>query len=225
MKSEGEKRAAEDRSARNGAPAAGHGGDRRTGQEEQGEVTGLLASWRRGDRGALERLMPLIYHELRRLAERCMSGERIDHTLGATALVHEAYLRMARGEAPPCRDRGHFFNLAGRVMRRLLVEHARAHLAAKRGGGAVKVTVDPDDLEPSPVGDSAEDLLALDQALDQLSHLDPRKGRTLELRFFAGLTIEETAECLQVSPATVILDSRLGRAWLLRELSGGSRAG
>lgn len=187
------------------------------------DVTGLLAQWRRGDRQALARLMPAVYDELRRLAERCMSGERADHTLGATGLVHEAYLRLLRGDGPRCHNRSHFFALAGRVMRRLLVEHARAHLAAKRGGGAVKVHLDPDYVERSPELRSAEDLLALDEALGNLTQLDPRKGRTLELRFFAGLTIEETAECLQVSPATVILDSRLGRAWLQRELSSGVR--
>jgi len=187
------------------------------------DVTGLLAQWRQGSHKAFTRLMPVVYDELRRVAERCMSGERTDHTLGATGLVHETYLRMARSEGPSCRNRSHFFALAGRVMRRLLVEHARAHLAAKRGGGAIKVYLDPDHVDRSPTVRSAEELLALDEALGQLAALDPRKGRTLELRFFAGLTIEETAECLQVSPATVILDSRLGRAWLQRELSAGER--
>lgn len=187
------------------------------------DVTGLLSQWQNGNGKAFTRLMPVVYDELRRVAERCMSGERTDHTLGATGLVHETYLRMARSEVPDCRNRSHFFALAGRVMRRLLVEHARAHLAAKRGGGTVKVSLDPELMDRPPSVRCAEDLLALDEALDQLTQLDPRKGRTLELRFFAGLTIEETAECLQVSPATVILDSRLGRAWLQRELSAAER--
>lgn len=188
------------------------------------DVTGLLAAWRRGERGAFARLMPVVYDELRRVAECCMAGERADHTLGATGLVHETYLRMAQGEGPRCRNRAHFFALAGRVMRRLLIEHARAHLAAKRGGGAVKVDLDcATAVERSRLGRSAEELLALDEALGHLTRIDPRKGRTLELRFFAGLTIQETADCLQVSPATVILDSRLGRAWLQRELSDGAR--
>lgn len=192
-----------------------------TTMTREGEVTGLLAAWRQGDREALRDLMPLVYDELHRMAQRCMVGERQDHTLSATALVHETYLRMARDAGPRCHSRSHFMALASRVMRRLLVEHARAHLAAKRGGGAVKVELDPDHAD-SPESKSAEDLLALDQALDHLSEIDPRKGRTLELRFFAGLTIEETAEHLQVSPATVILDSRLGRAWLMRQLSSGA---
>lgn len=188
-------------------------------ERKEEDVTGLLSQWQQGNRKAFTRLMPAVYDELRRVAARCMSGERNDHTLGATGLVHETYLRMARSEVPDCRNRAHFFALAGRVMRRLLVEHARAHLAAKRGGGTVKVHLDPELMDRSPTVRSAEDLLALDEALHHLTRLDPRKGRTLELRFFAGLTIEETAECLQVSPATVILDSRLGRAWLQRELS------
>jgi RNA polymerase sigma factor (TIGR02999 family) len=183
------------------------------------DVTGLLAEWRHGDRDALVKLMPVVYAELRRLARRTMARERGDHTLEPTALVHELYLRLADTEDPPWRSRGDFFRLAARLMRQMLVDHARAHGAVKRGGGVVKVPVgDMIPMGPSTV--ELTDLLALDEALERLAAFDRRKAQVLELRTFGGLTIEETARTLGVSTATVILDARLARAWLNREMQG-----
>jgi RNA polymerase sigma factor (TIGR02999 family) len=192
---------------------------------QDGEVTGLLAAWRAGDASALSRLMPLVYGELRRLAAHVLAGERTGHTLQATALVHEAYLRLAAGGAPRLGigDRAHFFAVAAQVMRRLLVDHARGRAAAKRGGGAALVPLTPGISAAVPgvtAGSAPEDLLALDAALTDLAALDGRKARAIELRYFAGSTIGETAAALEVSTATVILDLRLARAWLYRRLRG-----
>jgi RNA polymerase sigma factor (TIGR02999 family) len=181
------------------------------------DVTGLLADWRHGDRDALVKLMPLVYAELRRLARRTMARERGDHTLEPTALVHELYLRLADTQDPPWQSRGDFFRLAARLMRQLLVDHARAHGAAKRGGGVVRIPLGDASPMAAPTGELT-DLLALDEALQRLAAFDRRKAQVLELRTFGGLTIGETAQSLGVSTATVILDARLARAWLSREM-------
>jgi len=184
-----------------------------------GEVTRLLGAWRTGALDAGDRLIPLVYHELRRLAARCMAGERADHTLEPTALVHEAYLRLAGGEQPRWHDRLHFFAVAARTMRRILVDHARSRCAGKRGGGAVRLPLDEaPDRSPEAGASALTDLLALDEALRALTALDPRKGRVVELRYFGGLTVAETAAVLGVSAPTVALDTRLARAWLLARL-------
>jgi len=180
-------------------------------------VTELLVRWRDGDREALDTLMPLVYAELRRLAQHYLRRERSDHTLQSTALVHEAYLRLAGQNPPQWQNRAHFFGIAANIMRQILVEHARAQNAAKRGGGACKITLDAalDSQQKANV-----DVISLDGALDRLSELDPQQSRIVELRFFAGLTIEDTAEVIGVSPATVKRDWTSARAWLHREIAG-----
>lgn len=183
------------------------------------EVTALLAAWRAGEPEALDRLMPLVYGELRRLAARSLEGERKDHTLQPTALVHEAYLRLAGGAVPRWQDRAHFFAVAAQVMRRLLVDHARARRTDKRGGAARRLPLDKALEIGSPDAGDPELLLALDEALVELAAHDPRKAHIIELRFFGGLTLEETAEVEGVATSTVILEARLARAWLYRRLS------
>ena len=181
---------------------------------DTGDVTRLLQDWQSGDESALEQLVPLVYDELRRLAERSMRAERPDHTLQATALVHEAYVRLAGVDAP-LEDRIHFLSLAAKMMRRILVDHARSGRRAKRGGGAVKVELDKVALvSPEP----SSELIDLDEALTRLAALDERKARAVELHFFGGLTYPETAEVLGVSPATVDRDLRMAKAWLYREV-------
>lgn len=183
------------------------------------DVTAILAAWRAGERGALDRLMPLVYDELRSLAEGYLRRERPDHTLQATAVLHEAYLRLVEKTHPHWEGRVHFFAVAAQVMRRILVDHARERRAAKRGGDAVQVALDADPAA-APAALDLVDLLDLDAALDRLAALDARKGRVIELRYFGGLTEAEAAQVLEVSPATVRLDLRLARAWLLAELGG-----
>lgn len=190
------------------------------------ELTAVLERWSRGDRGAASTLMPLVYDELHRLAERIMRGERSDHTLQSTALVHEAYMRLTAGTPSPLRNRVHFFSLAARVMRHVLVDHARKASAHRRGGAALKLSFgdlsedgDSPGLAATP-DSSATELLELDQAIDDLSRFDQRKARVVELRFFAGLTAAETAEALGVSVPTVLLDTRLAKAWLWKHLHG-----
>lgn len=186
------------------------------------DVTRLLSAIRDGDRSALERLIPVVYDELRDLAAFYIRRERSDHTLQPTALVHEAYLRLAghiEDHGADWRDRTHFFGVAARVMRQVLVDHARAHLAAKRGGGHTRVTFDDAD---RGVEAGTVDVLALDVALTRLAALDAEQARLVELRFFAGLTVEETAELVGRSPTSIKRDWRLARAWLHRELSGGA---
>jgi RNA polymerase sigma factor (TIGR02999 family) len=180
-------------------------------------VTELLVRWRRGDREALEQLMPLVYEELRRLAHHYLSRERTDHTLQSTALVHEAYLRLAGPNPPQWQNRAHFFGIAAHVMRQILVEYARGRGAAKRGGHAVTLTLDD---AASYLQQTDVDVVALDRALAELSELDAQQGRIVELRFFAGLTIEDTSEVLGISPATVKRDWVTARAWLFRALTG-----
>jgi RNA polymerase sigma-70 factor, ECF subfamily len=181
------------------------------------ELTVLLKAWRAGDQGALERLTPLVYAELRRLARRYMAGERAGHQLQATDLVHEAYLRLVDTRHLDWRSRAHFFAVSAGIMRRILVDSDRFRHAAKRNE-AVQVPLDDAAIlapEPGP------DLVALDQALDALTAIDGRKGRVVELRFFGGLTAEEIAEALGVSTETVVRDWKLAKLWLVRELSSG----
>ena len=176
-------------------------------------------AWRRGDANALDRLIPLLYRELHRIAKAAMRGERQGHTLKPTALVNEAYLRLVDFRRLEWQDRAHFLAVSARLMRQILIDHARAHRYQKRGGGAVKVTLEEDIAVPSERG---RDLVALDDALEALSQVDERKSRVIELRFFGGLTVEETAAVLSVSVDTVMRDWKLAKAWLLRELGGGS---
>jgi RNA polymerase sigma factor (TIGR02999 family) len=180
-------------------------------------VTQLLSRWREGDSQALEQLMPLVYDELRRLARYYLSRERSDHTLQSTALVHEAYLRLAGSNAPDWQNRAHFFGVAAHIMRQILVEHARGRGAAKRGGGAYRLELDEAIASPQEID---VDLVALDNALQKLSEIDSQQGRIVELRFFGGLTIEDTSEVLGISPATVKRDWVTARAWLHREIAG-----
>lgn len=177
-------------------------------------VTQLLARWTGGDKQALEDLLPLVYDELRRLARRYLQQERPGHTLQSTALVHEAYLRLV-DQNVSWQNRAHFFGIAAQMMRRILVDHARSRSAAKRGDGACRVTLDEGliALEQRDL-----DVVALDDALTKLSTIDPQQARIVELRFFAGLSIEETSEVLHVSPATVKRDWAMAKAWLHREM-------
>lgn len=182
-----------------------------------GAVTELLRAWRDGDDGALARLTPLVETELRRLARGYMGRERRGHTLQPTALVNEAFLRLTDARQIRWQDRAHFLGISARLMRRVLVDHARARGFRKRGGGAQHVTLD-EGLIASP--EPALDLVALDRALETLAAADVRKSRVIELRFFGGLSVEETAEVLHVSPQTIKRDWRLAKLWLLRELEG-----
>jgi len=161
--------------------------------------------------------MPLVYEELRRLAHRYLSRERTDHTLQSTALVHEAYLRLAGQNPPQSQNRAHFFGIAAHIMRQILVEYARGRSAAKRGGNALTLTLDDAVALPQQTD---VDVVALDKALGELSGFDPQQGRIVELRFFAGLTIEDTSEVLGISPATVKRDWVTARAWLFRAMTG-----
>ncbi len=206
-------------------------------QDSEHLVTGLLAQWSGGNEGALAQLTPLVYQELRALAQRHLRGERQDHTIQRTALVHEAFVRLVNQQTFDIRGRGHFFALASTIMRRILVDHARARLASKRGGGAPVVSLhelggaagsaerddswgtEPEPGLSDPGGESDNDVAAIDEALKRLEELDPRQARVVEMRYFGGLTIEETAEALEISDATVKREWTLARAWLRRELS------
>jgi len=186
-------------------------------QEQQREVTQLLLAWNDGDESALEKLAPLVYAELRRLAKRRMRLERPDHTLQTTALINEAYLRLVDVRNVHWQNRAHFFALCARLMRRILVDYARTRHYAKRGGGAQPVSLDQSPaVSPAP----STDLVAVDDALHALAEVDARKAQVVELRFFGGLTVEESAEVLKVSPETVRRDWKLAKVWLLRELGG-----
>jgi RNA polymerase sigma factor (TIGR02999 family) len=182
-----------------------------------GGITELLRAWSAGDDDALEQLVPLVEAELRRVARGYMGRERREHTLQTTALVNEAFLRLAEARHVEWQDRGHFVGICARIMRRVLVDHARRRGFQKRGGGAQRVDLREDLVATA---DPACDLVALDRALEALSVADARKGRTVELRFFAGLSVDETAEILHVSADTVKRDWRLAKLWLLRELEG-----
>ena len=179
-------------------------------------MTLLLEQWGRGDENALARLVPLVEDELRRIARRCMAGERPEHSLQATALVNEAYLRLVDTQRVRWEDRAHFLAMAARLMRRVLVDHARAKGYQKRGAGAVRVTFDEKQL---PGVQLSEDVVALDEALAELEKADPRKSKVVELRFFGGLTVEATAAVLGISVETVMRDWRFAKSWLRRELS------
>jgi RNA polymerase sigma factor (TIGR02999 family) len=181
-------------------------------------VTGLLLAWRGGDEAALEQLVPLVHQELHRIARGCMRGERAGHSLQATALVNEAYLRLIGAQQVDWQNRVHFLAVSARLMRRILVDFARAKNYQKRGGGAQAVTLD----EALVVAEPGRDLVAIDEALDALAKMDERKAKVVEMRFFGGLTVEETAVALGVSPDTVMRDWRLAKAWLMRELKGES---
>jgi RNA polymerase sigma-70 factor (ECF subfamily) len=188
---------------------------------DNAQVSRLLRAWGNGDRAALDRLTPIVYKELRRLARRYMRGERPGHSLQTTALVNEAYIRLVDYSAMRWQDRAHFFAVSAQLMRRILVDHARRH-NLKRGGGVQHVSLD----EAAMVdGDPDADLVALDDAMNGLARIDARKVQVVEMRFFGGLSVEETAEVLKVSPVTVKRDWRAARAWLYRELTGGTDDG
>jgi RNA polymerase sigma-70 factor, ECF subfamily len=185
------------------------------------DVSKLLRAWTGGDRNALEGLIPIVYGELRRLAHHYMRGERTDHSLQTTALVHEAYLRLVDCERMQWQNRAHFFALSGQLMRRILVENARRH-NLKRGAGFEHISFD----EAAVLDDDrAPDLVALDDALNALGRLDPRKVQVVEMRYFGGLSMEETAEVLKISLITVRRDWSAARIWLYRELTGGTDDG
>lgn len=185
-----------------------------TGPDRRTEVTDLLEALDGGSSGALDRLMPLVYEELRTLAASYLRNERPDHTLQTTGLVHEAYLRLTEERGGAWKNRSHFFGIAAQAMRRILVDHARKRQTVKRDGGR------PITLDDELAGRSEEsDVLGVDEALTRLAQLDARQARVVELRYFAGLTIEETAEALGISPATVKREWLMARAWLQRELS------
>ena len=180
-----------------------------------GQVTQLLRAWSDGDSQALENLLPFVEAELRRLARGYMSRERRDHTLQPTALINEAFIRLAGAKSLRWQDRAHFFGISATLMRRVLVDHARARGSQKRGARAERVPLDKVSI---PAPEPPVDILALDLALDALAAKDERKCRIVELRFFAGLSVEETAEVLHVSPDTVKRDWRMAKLWLLRQL-------
>ena len=189
---------------------------------ESAEITRLLKAWGCGDSAALDRLTPLVYERLHRMARSYMRNERVGHTLQATALVNEAFLRLVDARDLDWKDRVHFFAVCARVMRRILVDAARSRAAIKRGGQADRLDHStPIDLDrlPTTGAEMSVQLCELDEALDRLAEIDPRRAQVIELRFFGGLTVEETGQVLQVSPQTVMRDWRLARAWLARELS------
>ena len=190
-------------------------------QQEIESITQLLADWRSGDEAALERLTPLVYAELRRLAQRMFRGESPGHTLQPTALVNEAFEGLVRMDVS-WRDRAHFFALSARLMRRILVNHANARRAAKRGGGELRVTLDD---ELAPVAQSDDDVLALNEALEELAKFDERRAKVIELHYFGGLTYPEIATALDLSASTVHEDLRTAKSWLLRRLSTGRQPG
>jgi RNA polymerase sigma factor (TIGR02999 family) len=184
---------------------------------ESQDVTGLLVKWGQGEHGVLDQILPTVYDELHRIAGRYLNRERPNHTLQPTALINEAYLRLVDQSRLTLQNRAHFFGIAARVMRRILVEHARAHQAAKRGGSAIQVPLD----EAVHGGAREEniDFVVLDAALDRLAKMDSQQSRVVELRYFAGLTIEETAEAMGASPATIKRSWTVARAWLRREMT------
>ncbi|HVR26820.1 MAG TPA: sigma-70 family RNA polymerase sigma factor [Candidatus Polarisedimenticolia bacterium] len=186
-----------------------------------GEVSGLLRAWGDGDRAALDRLTPVVYDELRRLARHYMRGERPGHSLQTTALVNEAYMRLVDYKSMQWQNRAHFFAVSAQLMRRILVEHARRH-NLKRGGGVQHVSLEETAIVED---DRPADLVALDDAMNALARIDPRKVQVVEMRFFGGLSVEETAEVLKVSPITVMRDWSTAKAWLYRELTGGASGG
>lgn len=197
-----------------------------TASTSQDHVTRILSDLQSGHRSAAEQLLPLVYDELRVLADRFLQRERRDHTLQPTALVHEAYLKLVHQDRVQWKGRAHFYAIAAQAMRRILINHARAHQADKRGGEHERLTLSDENLSPSDHDDGAMgtepiDLIALNDALERLERLDERQCRVVELRFFGGLTVEEAAEALGVSPRLVKLDWRMARAWLYQQLHEG----
>jgi RNA polymerase sigma factor (TIGR02999 family) len=185
------------------------------------EITQLLANWGQGDRSALEKLLPLVHSELRKIARRQMSQERPGHTLQATALINEAYLKLLGQEGFEWHNRAHFFAVCAQIMRHILIDHARAHAREKRGGGAIKVSLNDADAAVM-IGDKAEHLIALEDALSFLERVDPQKGKIVEMRYFGGLSIEETADVLNISPRTVRREWQRSKAWLYRMIVEGT---
>jgi RNA polymerase sigma-70 factor (ECF subfamily) len=179
-------------------------------------VTSLLAAWNRGDEQALDQLVPVVYEELRQVARRYMAGERASHTLQTTALIHEVYVRLADLKQTSIKNRAHFLALCAKLMRNVLVDFARSRKYDKRGGGAAHVALD----EAMHVAAGSDpDLIAVDQALERLAAFDARKGQVVELRFFGGLSVEETAAALDISPETVMRDWKIAKSWLMRDLT------
>lgn len=185
------------------------------------EITELLNAWSAGDETALEELVPLVNPPLRRVVRRALRRERPNHSLQTTALIHEVYLKMLGSTPERWGNRSHFFALASRLVRQILVDHARRRRAGKRGGDVARITLDESALASAA---PAPDLVSLDEALQALTSFDERKGRVVELRFFGGLDVDETAQVLKVSPQTVKRDWRLAKAWLYRELRSGADA-
>jgi len=189
------------------------------------EVSRLLRAWSAGDQGALEKLTPIVYDELRRLARRYTKGERPGHSLQTTALVNEAYMRLVDYKRMQWQNRAHFFAVSAQLMRRILVERARRH-NVKRGGGVQHVSLEQAAEQAAVLGgDRSKDLVVLDDAMNALAQMDARKAQVVEMRFFGGLSVEETAEVLKVSPVTVMRDWSSAKAWLYRELAGGRSDG
>ena len=190
--------------------------------ERQHEVTRILHEWSRGDSAAVERLLPLVYDELRRLARGYFHGERRDHTLQPTALVHEAYVRLVDQTRVSWQNRAHFYGVAASMMRRVLIDNARAKATEKRGGAAARLSLD--DIQV-PLPQRASDLLALDEALERLAKIDARKSRIVEMRFFGGLSDDEIADLLQISTRTMLREWKKAKLWLYRDLSSEDHAG
>jgi RNA polymerase sigma factor (TIGR02999 family) len=188
--------------------------------DDSGEVTRLLAEIRLGRSGALDRLMPLVYRELRRIASHQMRGERAGHTLQPTALVHEAFLRLVEQNPENWQNRGQFYGVAAQLMRRLLVDHARRRRAGKRG---IPVTLTEEIYQRGSCTDRTEEILAVDEVLARLADLDPRQARVVELRYFGGLSVEETAEVMGMATRTVKLDWAMAKGWMKSQLSAGAR--
>jgi RNA polymerase sigma factor (TIGR02999 family) len=186
-------------------------------EASQAEITQLLRAWGDGDAEALNRLTPFVYDELRRMARGYLRREGPDNSLQATALVHEAYLKLVDARVARWQDRAHFFAISARLMRRILVDSARTRIAGKRGGGAIRVEIN-ESLDGTPL--DGDQMVRLDDALDALAKFDARKAKVVELRFFAGLSVEETAAVLKISEPSVLRDWKLARAWLAREMDG-----
>ena len=182
----------------------------------QENVTELLLDWSNGDKAALDRILPIVYDELRKQAARYLRHERAGHTLQTTALIHEAYIRLVDQKNVRWQNRAHFFGISAQMMRRILVDHARTKGRVKRGGSDIKVSLDDANLMAKPTN---LDLVALDEALDRLAEIDEQQSKIVELRFFSGLTVEETAEVLKISTATVKRDWSMAKAWLHREVT------
>lgn len=186
------------------------------------DLTRLLSEWSGGNQAGLDKLTPLVYGDLHQRARNYLRQERPDHTLQPTALIHEAYLRMLGDSPPEWKDRAHFFAVASRVMRQILVDHARRHSAGKRGSGRSKVSLEE---AFAPAGTNNDDLMALDEALAKLAAFDERKCRIVEMRYFGGCTVEETADALGIAGITVMREMRVAEAWLRREMSGSTPSG